>query len=199
MLRALPKRHRDLTRRLAATASICALLLGCGASPAATPDGIATEPNLPPYDSAAASLFDDSISPEVFGLGAQRPTPYTDRLLKKRSEQANHVARVKLRTIKEERFDDALRYKVVFEPIGEPLAGPPLPKDVELLVGRASPSLSTLRSMSVEAVGTKFILLLKQYRLNSEPVLHFRGEPDRTEITTAILKARQGLSSASAE
>jgi hypothetical protein len=161
----------------------------------ATPTSLAASSTsgLPPYDENAATLFDDSIAPEVFGLGAQRPSARSERLLQQRSVQADHVARVKLRTIREERFDEALRYRLVFEPLGDPIAGPKLPPDVEVSVGRASPSLSTLRSMSVEAVGTKFILLLKQYQLNSEPVLHFRGEPDRADVTAAILQARKGL------
>lgn len=176
----------------------CIWLVAC-ASAVVQPTESRAEGHLPPYDENAAALFDDSISPEVFGLGAQRSTPQTERLLRERSRQARHVARVKLRTIREERFDEALRYKVVFEPLGEPLVGPPLPPEIELSVGRASPTLSTLRSMSVEAVGTKFILLLKQYQLNSEPVLHFRGEPDRPEVTTAILQARKGSRAPSAE
>lgn len=163
----------------------------CGSASSAPPALLPAGSNLPTYDESAAALFDDSIAPEVFGLGEQRPTAHSRQLLQRRSQQASHVTRVKLRTIREERFGDELRYKVVFEPLGEPLAGPQLPHDVEVSVGRASPSLSMLRSMSVEAVGAKFILLLKQYQLNSEPVLHFRGEPDRTEITTAILQARK--------
>lgn len=168
-----------------------ALVTGCGSAPASPPPLLPTGADLPVYDESAASLFDDSISPEVFGLDTQRSTAQSRGLLHQRSQRASHIARVKLRTIREERFGDELRYKVVFEPLGEPLAGPQLPEEVEVSVGRASPSLSMLRSMSVEAVGAKFVLLLKQYQLNSQPVLHFRGEPDRTEITTAILQARK--------
>jgi hypothetical protein len=200
MLAELPRVPLSCRRASALLCWIAGVLSNPACGPAAkTPLAATATTGLPPYDAAAAVLFDDSIAPEVFGLGVQRPTPHAARVLNDRSKLADTVARVKLRTIREERFDESLRYKVVFEPLGDPLAGAPLPADVELSVGRASPSLSTLRSMSVEAVGTKFVLLLKQYQLNSEPVLHFRGEPDRSEITEAILKSRKGGSQPPAE
>lgn len=144
---------------------------------------------LPPYDTEAAQVFDDSIAPEVFGLQVERSNPAKDELLRRRAQTADHVARVKLRTILEERFADSLRYRIVVQTLGAPIAGEALPPELELTVGRASPSLSMLRSMSVEAVGAKFILLLRRYQLDSEPVLHFRGEPDQGDILAAIQQA----------
>lgn len=144
---------------------------------------------LPVYDQEAAQVFDDSIAPEVFGLQVERTNPAKDRVLRARSRGADHITRVKLRTILEERFAESLRYRIVVQPLEEPIFGGTLPAELELTVGRASPSLSMLRTMSVEAVGAKFILLLKRYQLNSEPVFHFRGEPDQADVLAAIRQA----------
>lgn len=183
-----PRGATDWRRVLGGTV----LLLGfiaCGSSaePRATAERPAEE--LPAYDQEAARVFDDSIASEVFGLQVERPNPAKDPLLRQRSRVADHVARVKLRTILEERFDDSLRYRIIVQPLGEPILGAALPEELELTVGRASPSLSMLRSMSVEAVGAKFILLLKRYQLNGEPVFHFRGEPDQSNVLAAVQRA----------
>lgn len=176
-------------RRVLGGTMLLSLLVACGSS--AEPRATAEQPTeeLPAYDQEAARVFDDSIAPEVFGLQVERPNPAKDPLLRERSHVADHVARVKLRTILEERFDDSLRYRIIVQPLGEPILGAALPEELELTVGRASPSLSMLRSMSVEAVGAKFILLLKRYQLNGEPVFHFRGEPDQGNILAAVQRA----------
>lgn len=163
--------------------------VGCGRAATEQPAPPPPVEDLPLYDQDALQVFDDSIAPEVFGLQVERSKPAKDPLLKRRCKAADHIARVKLRTILEERFAESLRYRIVVQPLGEPLVGGALPSELELTVGRASPSLSMLRSMSVEAVGAKFILLLKRYQLNSEPVLHFRGEPDQDNVLAAILQA----------
>lgn len=162
------------------------LVVGCGASTAEPATLEEPAEHLPTYDQEAARIFDDSIAPEVFGLQVERANPARDSVLRERSQSADHVARVKLRTILEERFDDSLRYRIIVQPLGEPILGAALPEELELTVGRASPSLSMLRSMSVEAVGAKFILLLKRYQINGEPVFHFRGEPDQGNVLAAI-------------
>ena len=168
----------------------CVLALpSCGRSEVERATAEEPAENLPSYDPEAARVFDDSIAPEVFGLQVERVKPSKDRLLSERVRAADHVARVKLRTILEERFADSLRYRIVVQPLGPAIVGGALPPELELTVGRASPSLSMLRSMSVEAVGAKFILLLKRYQLNDEPVLHFRGEPDQDEVLDAIRQA----------
>lgn len=164
------------------------LPLACGASSKATPE-VPVE-DLPTYDAAASRVFDDSIAPEVFGLQVDRTDSEKDPLFKQRCEEADHVLHVKLRTIREERFEDALRYRIVVQPLGQPIVGGPMVGELELSVGRASPSLSMLRSMSLEAVGAKFLLLLKRYRLKDEPVLHFRGEPESPAIIEAIRRVR---------
>jgi len=163
-------------------------LLSCGK---AANDGFAAPPveELPSYDQEAARVFDDSIAPEVFGLQVERASPARDSLLRKRSQAADYIARVKLRTIREERFGDSLRYRIVVQRLGDSIRGDTLPPQLELTVGRASPSLVMLRSMSVEVVGATFILLLKRYQLNNEPVLHFRGESDKATILKAIQQA----------
>lgn len=175
-------------RRLGWIAAVVTLLGACRAGEGrATAEQPAAE--LPVYDREASRVFDDSIAPEVFGLEVDREDPNKDPLFTRRSREADHVLRVKLRTIREERFDGSLRYRIVVQPLGPPIMGEPLAEELELNVGRASPSLSMLRSMSVEAVGAKFILLLKRYQLDQDLVFHFRGEPDREGIVEAIRRA----------
>jgi hypothetical protein len=176
-------------RRLLCTVALLPALLGCSAPAAERATAEQPAEGLPVYDQEAAQVFDDSIAAEVFGLEVERTNPATDQVLRRRCGEADHIARVKLRTILEERFADSLRYRIVVQPLGTPILGDVLPAELELTVGRASPSLSMLRSMSVEAVGAKFVLLLKRYQLNGEPVLHFRGEPDQANVLAAIRQA----------
>src|SRR5690606_9517368 len=135
-----PTGRRDGRPRYALLLGLAACLLCCGK---ADKDGFAAPPTdeLPVYDQQAARIFDDSIAPEVFGLQVERASPTRDSLLRERSQASDYIARVKLRTIREERFDDSLRYRIVVQPLGEPIAGDALPPELELTVGRASPSL----------------------------------------------------------
>ncbi len=183
---------------------VALLPLGCGAANSGPATAEVPTQDLPVYDGEQARWFDDSISPAVFGLDVDRAPPKQDKVLLERSRRADHVQRVRLRTIREERFDGIVRYKLVVQRIGGPLAGTPLqaipsedgvvdeqapPDEVELTVGRASPSLSLLRSMTVEVVGARFILFVKRFQLNGEQVLHFRGEPDQDDVVEAIAAA----------
>lgn len=179
-------------RSIALWLVLAVLPAACTRGPVRADAGVPTQ-DLPVYDTAQAHLFDDSIAPEVFGLKVDGIPPEQDKQLLKRSMQADHALRVKLKTIREERFGDTVRYRIVLRPVGPPLFGAPVTTDgeseLELMVGRASPSLSLIRSMSVEVVGAQFVLLLKRFQMNGEQVLHFRAEADEEPIVRAILGA----------
>jgi hypothetical protein len=146
---------------------------------------------LPPYTAEAQEIFDDSLAPEVFGIKVERRSFLTEPHFETRARTADHVFRAKLLTIASDRVADQVRYKLVFQPVGEPLVGSKIGGEVELMVGRGSSSLNMLRSMAPDAVGRTSLLLVRRYRLNMDRVLHFRGEPDTPEAVLAVQEARK--------
>lgn len=145
---------------------------------------------LPPYTAEQAALYNDALAPQIFGMDAAISSSKPDDKLPELVKQADTVTRAKLVTVTRTRtpIDGRVRYLLVVEPLGDPLLGAPLPATLELSVGRASPSLSLLRSMDAEVVGSKFILFLKRYRAHGESALHFRAEPDSADLADTIQK-----------
>lgn len=175
-------------------AALWLMLTACGPSP--SPKEIPLD-RLPPYTAEAQGLFDDSIAPEVFGLEIDRSALLDDPRFRARAQQADLVFRAKLATVTHDQAAGHSRYIVVFQRIGAPIVGHEAPPEVEVTVGRGSPSLTLLRSMAGEAVGKKTTVLLRRYRKDDERVLHFRAEPDSSEILQAIRDARRAPGSSS--
>lgn len=143
--------------------------------------------DLPPYTAEQAALYNDAIAPEVFGLnttpGREKPEEFVQLV-----QQADHIGRVKLVTITRTKTpaDGRIRYHLALQPLGDPLRGETLQPQVELTVGMGSPSISLLRALDSEAIGSKFIILLKRYRAKGQMVLHFRAYPDSAKVADAI-------------
>lgn len=139
---------------------------------------------LPPYTAEAAELFDDSLTPEIFGV-EQRNDVTEEEVFSDLVKAADHIARVRLTTVARSRAGRRTRYLIVLQPL-DVIAGPEPESPLEVSVGLASPSTGLLRALDTEAVGKKFIVFLKRYRANGEPVWHFRGITDTADALAAI-------------
>ncbi|MEN9579798.1 MAG: hypothetical protein RJA70_2807 [Pseudomonadota bacterium] len=169
-------------------APLCLLLAACG--PPAPPKEVPID-QLPPYSAEEQAVFDDSLAPEVFGLATDHRAFLVQPNFRARSEQADLVFRAKLVTVRQDLVAGQATYVVVFQRIGAPLVGGYAPSELEVTVGRGSPSLSSLRSMAGKAVGSRTTVLLRRYRKDDERVAHFRAEPDSEQVRKAILDARR--------
>jgi hypothetical protein len=164
---------------------VALLAPGCGSD---TPAEVPVD-QLPPYTAEQAALYNDALAPQIFGIESLA-APEKKLKIGDLVEHADTVARTKLITVTRTRTpsDGRVRYLLVVQPLGEPLAGQPLPASLELTVGLGSPSLSLLRTMDTEVVGSKFILFLKRYRAHGQSTLHFRAEVDSAELADTIQK-----------
>ncbi|MCB9577511.1 MAG: hypothetical protein H6717_10855 [Polyangiaceae bacterium] len=162
---------------LAATAS-------CGPEPEANaPDPVA----LAPYTAADSALFDDTFSPDFFGL--ERPTPVgEDRRLTARARSAALVLAGRVSTVTRDRRDALESYVLVLTPTGvvrgESSAGP-----ITLEVDASSPSFPWIRSTETDLVGRGVILFAKRYNDHGARVLHWHAEADTPEIRRAVESA----------
>lgn len=138
---------------------------------------------LPPYTAHAAESFDDSLAPPIFGV--QHSQGRSDIPPPELIRSADYVGLVRLTTITRLRGGVRTRYRIVLQPL-ENFAGTDPESPLEVTVGLASPSVGLLRSFDTEAVGRKFIILLKRYRANGEAVWHFRGFAETDDALAAI-------------
>ena len=174
---------------------LCSLLTGvclaasaCGGSGQELPQVPLQE--LPPYTEDEQRIFDDSIAPEVFGLSVERTSYVDEPEFVERVQFADYITRAKLQTVTADSVKDRPQYRVVLTLLGEPIAGLAPRRQIELVVGRASPSLNLLRSMATDAVGRTTIVFVREYRLNEQRVLHFRSEPDSQDVLDAVREVR---------
>jgi hypothetical protein len=143
---------------------------------------------LPEYTSEEAAFFDDSLEPEIFGMGVD--SPESPDLVRKLTHRADHVGRVRLATVTRESSEGRVQYRLQLKPVEASLVGPDMEPDVEVRVGSRSSSLTMLRSLDTEAVGKEFILFLKRYRSNDQSEWHFRALNDSAERREDIAAAR---------
>jgi hypothetical protein len=145
---------------------------------------------LPPYTAEEAELFDDSLPGQLFKLRGGPAVPTTDPEFAKLVSAADYVGRAKLTTVTRTRYpgQTGVRYQLSMA-LEEPLRGDALDSPVDIWVNRGSPSLGLLRALDTDAVGTRFIVLLKRYRVRGQMVLHFRAYPDDPSVAEAIAKA----------
>lgn len=160
-----------------------ALALG-GCSPSKTPD--VRVQDLPPYTKEEASLYDDSIAPDVFDSEVQA---LIDERFRQRVARAEVIVPVKLVAINAERSKESVRYALVTNPAGKPFVGVVDEGPLELSVGRTSPSQAMLKALDTQLVGARMIVLARRYQQDGKLVVHFRAEPDTVKVRAAVRAA----------
>ncbi len=181
--------NRPISRRLFATAALV------GGVACASGQEIVQTPfdELPPYTESEQAIFNDAIAPEVFGLEVDRGAFEEEPHFVEAAQFSDHILRAKLKTVTADRLGDQQRYRIVLQPLGTPIVGHPLTQEIELMVGRASPSINLLRTMASGVVGRTTVIFLREYRLDEQRVLHFRAEPDSDAVIAAVRAARSSV------
>jgi hypothetical protein len=142
---------------------------------------------LPVYGAADAELFDDSVAPAVFGFGSSKDEFETTPAFEDLVRAADLIQRVRLVTITRAKSATSVVYHLELEFLGEAIVGSATEEGAaEVSVGFGSRSVGLLRSVESESVGTKFIVFLKRYAANGEPIWHFRALADSAAILAAI-------------
>lgn len=139
---------------------------------------------LPEYTAEDARLFDDWLDPVAFGQDApaqRRPRTSVADL----TQQADHVLKVRLRTVTRATIGGETRYLLALEQLGT-LAGEPPRGELEVVVGLGSRSASLLRTLDTQALGTEFIIFLKSYRSNDQHRWHFSTRADQDSVRAEI-------------
>ncbi len=167
--------------------ALCALAAcgPAGAGSAAAPSAAA----LPAYSAAEAALFDDTFSPDFFGL--ERPVaPDRDTRLRARVQVADTVFPARVATVTRDSSGDRAGFSLELQPTGPALRGRDVTQRVVLSVGPTSPSFAWIESVGTDLVGTRLILLAKRYNDGGVVSLHWHGEPDSPPVRQAIDRAR---------
>lgn len=157
------------------------LVLGCGGSRQGLDIPL---DELPEYTVEDARLFDDWLDPVAFGQDPapqRRPRASVADL----TQHADHVLKVRLRTVTRATTGSEIRYLLTLEPLGA-LAGGTLRGELEVVVGMGSRSASLLRTLDTQALGAEFIIFLKSYRSNGQHRWHFSTRHDRDSVRDEI-------------
>ncbi len=181
-----PKRWSLVAALLLALATVASV--ACG--PSGRPKAPLAGQQLPPYDADAATLFDDSIAPDVFGASVDGSEAANDPVLASRTAQAESVLPVRVSTVTSDTGGESPSYTLMLQPAGPPLAGKPLTRPIGVEIGPDSPSYAFVHSADSTLVGREFILFFRHYNEQGQTTLHWRGEADTAALRSAVERAR---------
>ncbi len=183
-----PSSKRSVWPLLAAAALATALLaLACQPpEQAQTPPPAAA---LPAYSTQAATLFDDSMAPDIFGAVPDTDAA-SDPVLASRTQQAEAVLPVRVQTVTSDSGGDNPDYTLVLQPAGPALAGHAGPEEISIEVEPTSPAYPFVHSADSTLVGKEFILFFRHYNQEGRTTLHWRAEADTPALRAAVEQAR---------
>jgi hypothetical protein len=166
--------------------------LGCAALPwiAVGCSAPQTGPEAPKarYTPEAATLFDDILRPELFGIEQPRDLPENDRLLAARLQQADAVFVGKVVTVTRERGGGVRTdgYSVNVRPVGPALSGVLPAGVVTLRVGELNPVYRWLDELAATFVAKPLIVFTRSY----PGELHFHATVDTPSVRALLNRAK---------
>jgi hypothetical protein len=172
--------HPNAMRRLFPLAFMA--LLACGG-----PDANAPERPRPPYEGRALELFDDVIEPRAVGLALEDSrTPRSDPVLRERTQVADGVARVIVKTVTARGDGVEMEYLLAVDVVQKLTEGP-LPSEIVVRVGKSSPSLGVVKSLDARLGGKTFVAFVREFAgSDGEPRWHFHFAPDSKDEIAAV-------------
>lgn len=141
---------------------------------------------LPVYTPEEAALFDDVLTPRVFGVDVEEQAPSRDRKLAERTRLADFVVACRVSTLAYEGAEDRGAYRATLVPVPPLLAGSRPEGDVEIVIKTDNPTFKLLRARRHSWVGSRLVLFGRRYNFSGKVALHWRGEPDTPEVRAAI-------------
>ena len=175
--------HANAMRRLVPLVFLA--LLACGG-----PDASSPERPRPPYEGRALELFDDVIEPRAVGLALEDArSPRTDPVLRERTQTADGVARVTVKTVTARGDGVEMEYLLAVNVV-EKLTEGPLPGELVVRVDRSSPSLGIVKSLDARLGGKTFVAFVREFAgSDGEPRWHFHFAPDTKDEVAAVSDA----------
>lgn len=112
----------------------------------------------------------------------------SDEDIRRRSERADGVSRVTIRTITSERNRDDVppHFTLTVTPAGPPLRGEALPGSLDLRIRPGTPAYSQVRAQEAALVGRRLILFYRRFTDGVEETVHWHAEADTPEVAAAI-------------
>lgn len=172
----------------AAALALAALSAACG--PSEQPKTAPSAQQLPLYGPDAARLFDDTISPDVFGASIDGSDAAADPALPIRTQRAEAVVPVKVSTVTSDTEGGSPAYTLVLSPVGPPLSGRPWGQPINIEIWPTSPSFAFMHSADSTLVGREFILFFRHYNEQGQITVHWRAEADTPALRAAVERAR---------
>jgi hypothetical protein len=173
--------------RIVLTAAACGLALA-GAPGCAGGSGSADSATsgLPDYTPEEAAVFDDVLTPAIFGVSVEEKAGSRDRKLAERLRDAEFVVAMRVSTLAYEGALDRGAYRVTLVPVPPLFSGSRPDGDVEIVVKTDNPTFQLLHQNRHTWVGSRLILFGRRYHRAGKAELHWRGEPDTPEVRAAI-------------
>ena len=176
--------HPNAMRRLFPLAFLPAFLpfLACGG-----PDASSPERPRPPYEGRSLELFDDVIEPRGVGLALEDArTPRSDPVLRERTQTADGVARVTVKTVTARGDGVDVEYLLTVA-VTQKLTEPALPEEIIVRVDKSSPSLGIVKSLDARRGGKTFVAFVREFAgADGEPRWHFHFAPDTKDEAGAV-------------
>jgi hypothetical protein len=141
---------------------------------------------LPDYTPEEAALFDDVLTPRVFGVDVDEQAASRDRKLAERTRAADFVVAARVATLAYEGAEARGAYRITLEPLPPLFAGTRPPDRVEIVVRTDNPTFALLHANRRRWVGSRLVLFGRRYKVSGEVALHWRGEPDTPQVRAAI-------------
>lgn len=186
-----PKDTRDLVQRwltplLAALGCVALPVFAVGCSARHSP----LEPPPARYTPEEATLFDDILRPELFGIEQPRELPENDSLLAARLRQADAVFVGKVVTVTRERGGGVQTdgYSVNVRPAGPAISGILPVGVVTLRVGELNPVYRWLDELGVTLMAKPLIVFTRSY----PGELHFHATVDTPSVRALLNRAKVG-------
>jgi hypothetical protein len=145
---------------------------------------------LAPYAGPDLELFDDRIDPVAVGVADVAMHARTDPVLRKRTQRADVVTRVRVSTVTVDAVNGEPVYHVTLQ-----LADAPMVRHrasdsrIDLAIRQQSPSFGLVKWLDTRIIGRTFVGFLRQFAGSEETELHFHLSPDDAEVAAAVKDA----------
>jgi hypothetical protein len=167
------------------TTVLCLIALVAGCGPAKRPETVETVV-LPRYTPEQSAIFDDQFDAAALG-GAKWNA---DQKLAERVRLADAIVVARIKTVSEQ-LTEAGQPNIIVEllPSGNPLKGEASREPVRLTLAPSSPAYRLFRWRQPELLGKDVVLLYRRYTRSDENEVHFRAEPNISEVHAAVRQA----------
>jgi hypothetical protein len=159
------------------------------------PSAVDGAPRLPEYSTRDSELFDDAIEPAAVGYSLSGPmNAGRDPQLRRRTQAADYVVRVRVVTVTSNPVGDGRAWLVGLRTMDVLVGGKPA-ETFTLTIKDSDPAAGILKATEGKLVGSTLIAFLRQFqglsppRGTGGPELHFHVAGDSKEEVDRVREA----------